>query len=883
MKQFDYSNDKTSKISFPIGGIGTGCIGLAGNGRFIDMEIGNRPNKGSHSGFTHFAVKVEDEEKVLDAKVINSDRELDYIGGFEKPKYQGFGFGPDRADMTGVPHFRESRFNGEFPMASIDFIDESFPGQLTMKAFNPFIPTNEDDSSIPGAFFEFEIMNDQDRELTYSIALSCNNFYANQNKDNAHHTVVKKHGKTMMHLSSDCNRETTEYGDMTMVCDANQVSYQRYWFRGSWFDNLATYWQDFTAYGPLKDRVYEEHKEVTIDYSADDIATLVAHLKVKSGGKKSVRFVLSWSMPLMSNHWEITNPELSEDEKKQLRKKSWKNYYATIYDTSMDSALYSIDNFDRLLSETLNFKNILFGSSLPQVAIDAISSTMSVLKSPTCLRLTDGSFYGFEGVHPHEGSCEGTCTHVWSYTYAMAFLFPWLERSARTIEYTHSIQESGGMAFRVQLPIEATKVSSFRACVDGQFGTVMRVYREFLISGDRDWLRNIWPNVKKSIEYAWSEENIDQWDKEKVGIMDGRQHHTLDMELFGPSSWLSSMYLGGLMAGAKLAKILGEQNTYDDYMAIVNKGIKSLNSDLFNGEYFIQSLDLSDKNQILKYDDESGQSLFNQSVEDAYWNSEQNEIKYQIGEGCSIDQILGQWHADLLNLGSIIDDHKVESALQSIYKYNYKADMYNHFNPCRIYSLNDEGGLIMCAYPEMSSKPFIPVPYAEETMHGFEYQAASHMIKRGLEEQGLRCVKSIRDKYDGEKRNPWNEYECGSNYARSMASYALLLVYSGFRFDMNEYMIGFNPVNYSKNEKYTFFWSLDSGWGSVEIDDNETRLNVAYGNLKLSRMELPYLINKPEVKILLRALKCSARIGDGHIIFDELLDLDTNDTIKIQY
>jgi uncharacterized protein (DUF608 family) len=861
MNKFIYKDEKANKISFPLGGIGSGSIGLAGNGRFVDVEIANRPNKGSHSGYTHFAVKVEDDEKVIDARVINSDREPDYIGNLERPTFQGFGFGPDRADMTGFPHFKKSEFTGEFPIAKIDFFEEKFPGKLSMTAFNPFIPTNDKDSSIPSGFFEFEITNTQDKELTYSIGLSCNNYYANKSKANSIHSLVEIGGRKLLHLSSDGNKKSTEYGDLAITSDAQEVSYQCYWFRGNWFDNLATYWQDFKKFGKLKDRNYD-HRKVILDLSsADDIATLVAHTKVKAGESKKVRFVLSWSMPLMSNYWSISAVGLSEKDIEEIRNKTWKNYYATIFESSIESAFYGIENFSRLLTDTAKFKELLFKSSLPQEALDAISANMSILKTPTCLRLTDGSFYAFEGVMPHEGSCEGTCNHVWSYTYAMAFLFPKLERSARSIEYNYSLQDSGGLAFRVQMPI-GMKASDFRPCVDGQYGTVMRVYREFLISGDLEWLKSIWKKVKRTIEYAWSAENYDQWDRNKDGILKGRQHHTLDMELFGANSWLSGMYLGGLKAGAELARILGEEDTYEAYMKIFNKGVKKLNEELFNGEYFIQSVDLSDQSQLLKYTE---LSVHGQSVLDAYWNEEQAEMKYQIGDGCSIDQVLGQWHADLIGIGKIFEDDKVEAALKSIYKYNFIDDMHEHYNPCRIYCLNDESGTIICAYPEHKHRPFISVPYAEETMHGFEYQAASHMIKRGLTKEGLRCVKAVRDRYDGKRRNPWNEFECGSNYARSMASYALLLAYSGFKYNAHEQMIGFEPIQVLDNEVSSYFWSLDSGWGEVEIGKEQVTLKVAYGTLNVVRIILPFLSGKNIKSISMNNTEMNASIQDGII------------------
>lgn len=191
------------------------------------------------------------------------------------------------------------------------------------------------------------------------------------------------------------------------------------------------------------------------------------------------------------------------------------------------------------------------------------------------------------------GSCEGTCTHVWSYAYALAFLFPRLERSARTNEYTYSMQKDGGMGFRLQLPL-GIGPTNHRPAADGQFGTILRVYREFLISGDLNWLKSIWPQVKQSLEFAWSTQNSDLWDPDKTGILTGRQHHTLDMELFGPNSWLSSMYLAALKACAIMAETLGQPECAKEYNEIFERGKKELNQTLFNGEYFCQKYCLAE-------------------------------------------------------------------------------------------------------------------------------------------------------------------------------------------------------------------------------------------------------------------------------------------------
>ena len=204
---------------------------------------------------------------------------------------------------------------------------------------------------------------------------------------------------------------------------------------------------------------------------------------------------------------------------------SWRNYYATLWKDSRDSAQYALSNWDRLFRETASFKEALFSSTLPTAVVDAISANLSVLKSPTVLRLQDGTFYGFEGCHPDEMCCEGSCTHVWNYAYALPFLFPRLERSMREADYRHNLRDDGGMSFRILLPLGRGR-SSFRPCADGQFGGIVKVYRDWKISGDTDWIARLWPAVKQSLAFAWSPQNDDRWDRDKAGVLEGRQHHT---------------------------------------------------------------------------------------------------------------------------------------------------------------------------------------------------------------------------------------------------------------------------------------------------------------------------------------------------------------------
>ena len=261
----------------------------------------------------------------------------------------------------------------------------------------------------------------------------------------------------------------------------------------------------------------------------------------------------------------------------------------------------------------------------------------------------------------------------------------------------------------------------------------------------------------------------------------------------------------------------------------------------------------------------------------AYWNAEKGEIAYQIGEGCGIDQVLAQWHAEMIGLGEIFEKKKVHSALQAVYRYNYKDSMREHFNPCRLYALNDEAGTIICSFPPHVQAPQITITYAEEAMHGFEYQSAAHMLREGMIKESMDMVAAIRDRYDGEKRNPWNEMECGSNYARSMASFSLLLAYAGFRYNAAEGMIGFAPVGGTAGEdaeSFRTFWSLDHGWGTAEITPEKTVIRLSGGNLPLKMLRLSAPYRKAADPALEAGLLPVRVIADGREIPFSLSDED---------
>jgi hypothetical protein len=116
---------------------------------------------------------------------------------------------------------------------------------------------------------------------------------------------------------------------------------------------------------------------------------------------------------------------------------------------------------------------------------------------------------------------------------------------------------------------------------------------------------------------------------------------------------------------------------------------------------------------------------------------------------------------------------------------------------------------------------------------GIEYQVASHLIYEGFVTEGLKIVEACRDRHDGIERSPWNEVECGHHYARSLASYGVLLALTGFRCDAVNKKLYFKPM--INQEKFTSFFCCAAGWGLYHqyIEDGKIHgcIETLYGNL----------------------------------------------------
>jgi len=305
--------------------------------------------------------------------------------------------------------------------------------------------------------------------------------------------------------------------------------------------------------------------------------------------------------------------------------------------------------------------------------------------------------------------------------------------------------------------------------------------------------------------------------------MEGCQHNTMDVEYFGPNPQMQYWYLGALRSAEELARHLGEVEYANNLHDLFERGSQWTDANLFNGEYY--------EHQIRPALDRANVApgIAHHHLTDG----DLTDPPLQLGAGCLIDQLAGQYFAEVTRLGDLGSREHTLTTLASIRKYNHRETMAGHFNHMRSYALGDEAATLMCSYP-LGRRPTRPFPYYTEVMTGFEYTVAVHMLYAGLIDDGLALIGAIRDRYDGERRSPFNEAECGHHYARAMASWAAVLALTGFDYTA---ITGELTIRLADGAGPTF-WSTGDAWGTIALEDGKVELQVRKGALNLGSVAL---------------------------------------------
>ena len=705
-------------------------------------------------------------------------------------------------------------------MAKLHYIDHRLGLDITASIFSPFIPLDEKNSGLPCTIYSFSVKNKTEKDVSVSILGWLENKIMLKSKketdirQNTFESFSNCHiaNSSIQLNGSDNQQMLPDYGTMAIgarhvKCNAN-TSFTLPVVAESFSQQNISTTSKKVSEGPLLNSVSTKHT-------------------IRGGQTIKADFIIGWHFANLK-----LNPVIEGKGR----------FYNQQFKNAVEVVQYVANNFAELSTNTALWRQTWYDSTLPWWFLERTFLNISTLATTTAHRFDSGRFYAWEGV----GCCEGTCMHVWQYAQAMGRIFPGIERDTRErVDLGLSLTANGMIYYRG----EVVKT----AAIDGQAGTILRIYREHKMSSDKSFLKNNWEKIKLATTWV-----INQ-DKNKDGMEDTPIENTLDAVWDGEIAWLVGLCIAAAKAGEQMAIEMGDVPFANICATYVASGTKNMEEKLFNGEYFIH-----------KPDEMKGREKLGS------YNT------------CHIDQVYGQSWAHQVGLGRILNKEKTMSALRALWKYNFTPDVGPYIKErrgWRPYALSGEGGMVMNTNPSNEAKPYgenttWQLGYFHECMSGFEHQVASHMMAEGMTDEALVLTRMIHDRYHAAKRNPFNEIECSDHYARAMASYGTFISACGFDYDGPNGSIKFAPK--LNPHKCKVPYTAASGWGSYEQNQNEqsftVKMHVAYGSLRLNKMAI-----EPSISVTKAKVHVGDTIINGKLIKrDQAYQFEFENTVELK-
>jgi len=754
-------------IGMTVGGIGCGTVYLSGDGRLWVWDIFNQ----HHEGVVANTAPIP--EGLGNIQTHKAIRERDGANFINPPRVgdhlngvdAGFTLTVDGADFSmDAAGWDDVTFTGRWPVGIVDYFSNKTPLKARLEAYSPFIPLDLKSSSLPVTILDYTLENPSSQAIEATLTGRLNNPAGQFSKLEAARFREKIEPEGTLGIQHGLRGNTPEFLD---ALDAGTIAL-------SLFGNRIG-----------------EVRETTV-------ATKVT---LQPGASTTIRFAIAWHFPNLNPRTKIPGV---------------KRHYAKDFKSARDVIAHVAEHEEKLTGLTRKWVATWNDSTLPQWLLDRTVLTANTLQTQNCLIFDNGRFWAWEGI----GCCPGTCGHVWQYSQAHARLFPEIERNLREMtDYPIGLQPDGQIHFRA----ENNKFSA----TDSQATYILRTLRDYQLSNDPGFLKRVWEPTKKAMDYLVEFDRSDPRGG-LDGLLDGKQHNTLDAEWYGKVHVLCSLYLAALRAAEQLATAMGDSD-YATLMASIHaKGAQNIEK-LFNGEYYIQDEDPDHLDKI------------------------------GVGTGCYIDQVMGQFWSNQLDLGRVQNADHQKSALRALWKYNFVPEYHafrKGFPQGRHYAKGGDAGLLMCSWPKGGLRDDFmrhwQYAYFNEFMTGFEYQAAAHMVAErddDLVQYGLAITRAIHDRYSPARGlNPYNEIECSDHYARAGASYAVFLALCGFHFDQSKGLIRFNPVIHPENFKAPF--TTSEAWGTYEQTKDGASVTLTHGALRLKEVDLPALAGKNLVRTL---------------------------------
>jgi uncharacterized protein (DUF608 family) len=796
--------DAQRYVGMPIGGIAAGTLYLGGDGTLWCWDIFNEHHEG--------VVPARTADPIILGARGRRLRERDGANYLHPPPA---GSGPwqliqgtalrifeGSSRMTVLPlskeGFRSIEFAGRPPAADVTFEDEAQPLSARLHAWTPYIPLDLTRSSYPAVVLDYHWTNRSRRTLRVSFDSWLENAVlrgaAHRNDVPLVNRVFRGDGWVGVALEADATGQLADFPDVRERAD---------------FGSLAILCRAAGARGDADGFPFRPPGEASQDLAdshpwSPGIAAVGCDTTLGPGESASAQIVIAWhfvNLRLQARTW---------DDGKPFRLARSRRGYGSRFPDAAHVVREVAGQIDALSSPTESFRRSWYESTLPQWLLEQVMTAANTLQTQTVVQFEGGRFWAWEGV----GSCPGTCTHVWGYAQSAAHLFPELERRHREeVDFGLALREDGGIGMRAEFdPAVAA---------DGQAATILRAYREHLMSPDEGYLTRLWPRIARALDFLVAE---DAADGAADGIIRGRQHNTLDADWYGRIPFCASLYVAALCAGEAMARLAGDEVRERRYALLAASGRTQLAA-LFDRElgYFV------------------------------HLPCAQHPNAPTHGRGCHIDQVIGQWWTRQLGLPDLYTGTQVRSALDAIWQHNHFTDIGALRASIRdprlkglTFALDGEAGTVTCAWPKGVARNDDPRHwqscYFNSCMTGFEFQLAGHMIWESDEDpsllkKGLAVARAVFDRYSPDKRNPYNMIEASDHYARAMAAHGVFLALCGFEHDGPRCHLGFRPRMF-EGDRFSAAFVASEGWGRFDQKDGHVELKLHHGRLRLRTLAL---------------------------------------------